>query len=233
LALSAAAAAAFGLLNGTLALRLRGEYLAIVTLALGQIIPRTVVNLDRWTSGARGIAALPPPSLLGHSLASPAERYYLVLGVTALAALGSLRLARSRLGRAWAALSMDEGAALSCGVPKSARVLVFVASATLAGTAGALFALSFSYMETGQSDLLTSAMVLAMVIIGGAGSTGGVLAGALLVAGVNQLALPRLGAWLGERGVSVGGIDLRSMSYLSFGLLLYGAVLLRGRRGKV
>ncbi|MBC8077903.1 MAG: branched-chain amino acid ABC transporter permease, partial [Chloroflexales bacterium] len=147
------------------------------------------------------------------------------------------RLSRSRLGRAWAALSMDEVAALSCGVPLRSRISAFVVSAAIAGIAGGLFATIFSYVNTEQSDVSVSAMLLAMVIIGGAGSVRGAIVGALVIAGANQFAITRIGAWVdrnkaeltGWPGQIAAAVDLRSLSYLFFGLVLYGTVLLRER----
>jgi branched-chain amino acid transport system permease protein len=238
LTVSAAVAGLFGALNGALTLRLRGEYLAIVTLAFGQLVPRVFLNLDQWTGGARGMSALPPPRLFGYTLASPVERYYLALTLVAVVAVASQRLARSRIGRAWAAMSADEIAAASSGIhPARSKLLAFILGAIVAGLAGALFANIFSYVDTEQSDFTVSAMVLAMVIIGGAGSVRGAILGALLIAGYSQFVISRFGAWLAQTGQASGSwlgqlvaaIDPRSLSYLFFGLALYVTVLFRAR----
>jgi branched-chain amino acid transport system permease protein len=238
LASSALAAGLFGTLNGALTLRLRGEYLAIVTLAFGQLVPRVFLNLDQWTGGARGMSALPPPRLFGYTLATPIERYYLALGILLIVAIASQRLAHSRIGRAWAAMSADETAAASSGVSLArAKLLAFIVGAVVAGITGALFANIFSYVDSGQSDFTVSAMVLAIVIIGGAGSVRGAILGALAIAGYNQFGISRLGAWLAQVGQSDGGwlgrlitaVDLRNLSYLFFGLALYFTVLFRAR----
>jgi branched-chain amino acid transport system permease protein len=239
LALCAAMAGLFGAINGTLTLRLRGEYLAIVTLAFGQIVPRVFLNLDQWTGGASGMSALPPPRLLGHLLAPPLERYYLALAVLLLVAAASVRLANSRIGRAWSAMNADEAAAASSGVSVAHyKLLAFMLGAMIAGMAGALYASIFSYIDTGQSDFTVSAMVLAMVIIGGAGSVRGVIIGALIIAGYNQFAISRIGAWAeqvaqtnsGWVGQVFAALDLRNLSYLFFGLALYLTVLFRARQ---
>jgi branched-chain amino acid transport system permease protein len=184
------------------------------------------------------MSALPPPRLFGYTLATPIERYYLAFGMLLIVALASQRLARSRIGRAWAAMSADEIAAASSGVSLAhAKLLAFMLGAVVAGITGALFANIFSYVDSGQSDFTVSAMVLAMVIIGGAGSVRGAILGALLIAGYNQFAISRLGAWLAQTGQASGGwlgqliaaIDLRSLSYLFFGLALYFTVLFRAR----
>jgi branched-chain amino acid transport system permease protein len=224
----------FGVINGALATRLRGDYLAIVTIAFGLIIPQTFVNLDQWTGGERGAAALPPPMIFGYSLRSPTEGYYVAFVALALVAVASLRLARSRLGRAWAALSADEVAAASCGVDVvRAKHSAFIIGSVIAGVAGALFASVFSYIDPNQFDFRISAMVLAMVVVGGAGSVPGAILGALVIAGLDQLFIPQLGAWLDSLRQSRSGwavlLDLRALNAFYFGLALYLTVLLRGR----
>jgi len=238
LAASALTAGLFGALNGALTLRLRDDYLAIVTLAFGQLVPQVALNLDTWTGGKQGIAALPAPRVLTWTFQTPVQRYYLAFVLLLLIAIAVYRLSRSRLGRAWAAMSADEAAAASSGIsPARAKLLAFTLGAVVAGVAGSLFAGIFSYVETNQSDFTITAMVLAMVIIGGTGSVRGAILGALLVAGYNQFAISRLGAWVEQAG-KLGGeslrplivaLDPRGLSYLFFGLALYVAVLLRTR----
>ncbi len=232
-----AAAGLFGLLSGALTLRLRGDYLAIVALAFGQMVPRVVVNLSEWTGGSAGLTALPPPQIAGFALTGMTQRYYLALALAALAALACLRLADSRLGRAWAALREDEQAAVSSGVSLArVRPLAFVLAAALGGVAAALSATIFGYIDPDQADFQVSALVLAMVVVGGAGSVRGALLGALVIAGYNQIALPRLAAWWTGLAQASGApwmrvVDLGALSYLSFGLALYLTVLLRARGG--
>ncbi len=235
LVVCALVAGCFGIVNGLLTLRLRGDYLAIVTLAFGQLVPQVALNLDQLTGGVQGISALPAPRLFSYTLQTPIQRYYLALAVVLLIALASQRLIRSRLGRAWAALSADEAAALSCGVPLRTKLVAFILGAAVAGMAGALFASIFSYANTDQSDFTISATVLAMVIIGGAGSVRGAVIGAFLITGYDQILIPLLGDWVQRLSQSSGGnlfgsFDVRTLSYGSFGLALYLTVLLRGRR---
>ncbi|KAB8141518.1 ABC transporter permease [Chloroflexia bacterium SDU3-3] len=234
-AIAAAVAALFGLLNGLLTMRLRGEYMAIVTLAFGQLAPLLVLNLDTWTGGSRGMAGLPPPQIAGVALSTPTARYYLALGIIALVVLASVWLARSRLGRAWAALSADELAAVSSGVPPARlRCLAFALGAACAGLAGAIFASGFSYVDPTQTEFRLSAMVLAMVVVGGAGSIHGAIIGALLIALCDQVLIAALGAWTAGQAASgmwlLGMLDVRSLNFLVFGLALYLTVLLRSRR---
>jgi branched-chain amino acid transport system permease protein len=235
LLISGGVAALFGLLNGAITLRLRGEYLAIVTLAFGQMVPQLVLNLDKWTNGIRGMTALPAPTIAGISFSNTTMRYYLALGLVLAIAGASLRLNNSRWGRAWAAMNDDEGAANSVGVNTAqGRLLVFALGSALAGMAGALSASVFRYVDPGHSEFRISAMVLAMVVIGGAGSVRGAIIGALLVAGYDQLVIPQLGAGM-VRLAEQSGIwllavfDPRAINYLSFGLALYLTVLFRSK----
>jgi branched-chain amino acid transport system permease protein len=236
LAISGGLAGLLGLVNGGLTLRLRGEYLAVTTLAFGQIVPQLARNLDEWTSGARGISALPPPMIFGIVFQSATARYYLLLTIVALIALGSMLLRNSRIGRAWRALSTDEGAAESNGIAVvRARTLAFVLSAMLAGMAGALFANTFSYVDPTQTEFQLSALVLAMVVIGGAGSVPGAIIGALAVSGYDRVVIPALGAALSGFGKLNGlpiiaALDLRGLNFFWFGLALYLTIWLRARQ---
>jgi branched-chain amino acid transport system permease protein len=235
LGVSVLVAGIFGVLNGALATRLRGDYLAIVTVAFGLIIPRVFVNLDAWTGGSRGLSALPRPWLLGFSFTTVNSAYYLVFALVLLAAIGSHRLARSRLGRALAALSEDEVAAASCGVDVTrSKHQAFVIGSVVAGIAGALFASIFSYVDPEQFDFRVSAMILAMVVIGGAGSVPGAIVGALLIAGYDLLLIPQLGVWIDQLRRAGGGgfaaFDVRGLNAFYFGLALYFTVLFRVRQ---
>lgn len=220
---------------GALTLRLRGDYLAIVTLAFGQIVPQLILNLDRWTGGSRGLSPIPPPRILTYNLRTADQRYYLALLLLGLAAFASYRLVHSRLGRAWAATGADELAAISAGINAGrTRTLAFALGATVAGMAGALFASVFGYLDPGQFSFTVAAMVLAMVVIGGAGNVVGVIIGALVVAGYDQFVIRLLGASLEQLAKANGSsllaaLDLRALSYGSFGLALYLTVLLRAR----
>jgi branched-chain amino acid transport system permease protein len=234
-AFSAAGAALFGALNGPLTRRLRSDYLAIVTLALGVIAQRILINLSNAAGDGGSLAAIPAPTLLMHTLRTPVERYYLVLALVVIGVLASRRLLHSRVGRAWLAGSADEVAAASNGVnvPRY-RLLAFVVSSAIAGVAGALYATSFTYIDPDAVDFRLSAMALAMIILGGAGSVPGALIGAVMIVGYDQLAIPQLGAWLAQFQTSDArfgsALDPRGLSYLNFGLALYLTVLLRARR---
>lgn len=235
LPLSMLAAGLFGALKGQLTLRLRSDYLALVTLALGLMARQVIINLSDFTGGVGGIAGLPPPYLLTFPLKHPTAQYYLVFGLAILLALASQQLIRSRIGRAWLASSEDETAAASCGVNTAHyRVLALAISSAAAGLAGALYAGTFAYVAPEMTSFHVSAMTLAMVILGGAGRVPGAMLGAIVIAGYDRLVIPGVGAFLAYVQPAYlrlsAAPDIRGMSYLNFGLALYLTVLLRARR---
>ncbi len=231
---SAGLAALFGLLKGSAALRLRGDYLAVATLALGLITQQAIMNGGDLTGGARGLSALPPPHILGLTLSSAFSQYYLVLAVVLAASLASGRLISSRTGRAWLAFSEDETAAVSFGVNSSGyRQLAFVLSSALAGIAGALYASTFSYIDPDIAAFHVSALMLAMVILGGAGSTTGAILGTAIIYSYDKVIIPQLGALLAllwPQNVYIGMVpDIRGTNFFNFGIALYLTVLWRAR----
>lgn len=233
LLLSALLAAVFGIVKGRLALRLRSDYLAVVTLTFGLIFSQMLLNWNDWTGGTGGIAALLPPQILFHSFALPIEKYYLVVILVLAVILASQRLIRSRLGRAWIASSEDEIAAVSCGIDVAAhRGLAFTLSSIIAGIAGALYAGSFAYVAPHLVNFQILAMVLAMVILGGAGSIPGAIIGTLLITGYDKLFIPWLGAVLAPLThlPFASAPDVRGLSYLTFGLAIYLTILFRARQ---
>ncbi len=236
IACSALVAGLFGAFNGLLTLRLRNDYLAIMTLALSQVIRQLIINFDKITGGGNGISALPAPNFFSFALQTPLERYYLVFVVIVFVTLASQRLLHSRIGRAWLAGSEDELAAASCGVALArTKTQAFALGTALAGVAGALYASCFSYVDPEMIDFRLSAMILAMLILGGTGSITGAIVGAIVIAAYDRLVIPQLGDWLAhlQQAGHLGGaaaFDVRSLSYLTFGLALYLTVLLRARR---
>jgi len=235
LLISAILAALFGALKGATATRLRGDYLAVATLALGLLTADTIANGGNLTGGSSGLSVIPPPHLLGLTVASPSAQYYLVLLFVLLAALISGRLIASRTGRAWMASSEDETAAVSFGVDASRyRLLAFVFSSALAGIAGALYASTFSYIDPTLAAFDISSLMLAMVILGGAGSVGGAVLGTALIYFYDKIFVPQLFAWitlLWPQGVYIGMVpNLRGTNYFDFGIVLYLTVLWRARK---
>ena len=230
--ISAGTGALFGLLKGTLATRMRGDYLAVGTLALGLMTQDVIVNLD-VTGGPNGFSSLPPPHLFGLTVASPSAQYYLVLFFVLIAALVSGRLIASRTGRAWIASSEDETAAVSFGIDASRyRLLAFIFSSALAGIAGALYASTFTYIDPSLAAFDISSLTLAMVILGGAGSVGGAVLGTALIYFYDKVFVPQLFAWitlLWPQGVYIGMVpNLRGTNFFDFGIVLYLTVLWSG-----
>jgi branched-chain amino acid transport system permease protein len=181
--LAAGLAAAAGVLLGLPVLKLRGDYLAIVTLGFGEITRITLNNWDTLTNGPNGIMGIAPPLFFGFSLNKPLHLYYLALFFVACLAFVSLRLQRSRIGRAWVAMREDETAAEAMGVPTvRLKLLAFTIAAFFGGVAGVLFASKQLFVSPESFNFLESVMILCMVVLGGMGSVPGVILGAILLA---------------------------------------------------
>jgi branched-chain amino acid transport system permease protein len=231
------AAIVTGLIKGFLGSRLRGDYLAVATLALGLLGSQALINLRSLTGGAGGLGNFPGPSILGIQLNTPLEKYFLVFGAVLLAVWISQRLIDSRSGRAWVAISEDEIAATSLGINVvRSRMLAFILSSALAGLAGALFASTFSFADPDMLAFHVTSIVLTMVILGGAGSTVGVIVGAAIIVLFDKVLVSQLAdlvALIWPKNVLVGPTpDIRGANFFNFGLVLYLTVLLRARRKK-
>jgi branched-chain amino acid transport system permease protein len=216
---------------------LRGDYLAVATLALGLLGSQALINLRSLTGGAGGLGNFPGPSFFGVQLNTPLQKYYLVFIAVLLAVWISQRLMDSRSGRAWIAISEDETAATSLGVDVVRnRMLAFVLSSALAGLAGALFASTFSFADPDMLAFHVTSIVLTMVILGGAGSTLGVIVGAAIIVLFDKVIVSQLAdivALVWPKNVLVGATpDIRGANFFNFGLVLYLTVLLRVRRKK-
>ncbi len=240
LPLGAAVAALFGILLGGPTLRLRGDYLAIVTLGFGEIIRVFLNNLNRpvnITNGPQGITLIDPLQLGGFSLSqshqmagltiAPVHNYYFVfLACAVLSIIISLRLENSRVGRAWMAIRDDELAASAMGInTRNVKLLAFAMGATFGGLAGGLFASFQGFISPESFHLIDSIMVLCMVVLGGMGNVAGVVLGAVLLTALPE-ALRYIGplqqSWFGE--ILVEPSDARM---LLFGLALVLMMLLR------
>jgi ABC-type branched-subunit amino acid transport system permease subunit len=193
--LAALIAALWGVILGAPTLRLRGDYLAIVTLGFGEIVPVVFLELDKYTNGANGIVGVHSPALPGvdWSTFTPVPYYYLILALIALTIFANLRLRDSRLGRAWVAIREDEIAASSSGVNLvNTKLFAFAAGAFFSGIAGAYHAAKLGGVSPDNFSFGDSVIYLAMVVIGGIGSIPGVIVGALTVYAVNQFILAQL-----------------------------------------
>ncbi len=210
-------AAMSGVILGAPTLRLRGDYLAIVTLGFGEIVRITATNTDS-IGGARGITNIPHPDpMFGTEfLLDPAPYYYLILAAIVVAIVFSVRLHRSRVGRAWAAIREDEDAAELMGVPTfKFKLLAFAIGAMLGGMAGVVYASKAVFIEPNNFPFILSATILAAVVLGGAGNLPGVILGAFLVAW-----LPERFRFLSEYRILIfGGVLVLMMALRPEGLL--------------
>ena len=208
-------AALFGVLLGAPTLRLRGDYLAIVTLGFGEVIRILLNNLDPITNGPRGVINIDPatldvahldprsvataklllypplPDLMHHlplTLSSPIQYYYLILILCVAAVFFSYRLEGSRIGRAWAAIREDEDAAQTMGINKTTtKLLAFALGASTAGFSGVIFSGLQGFVSPESFILLESITILAMVVLGGMGSIPGVVLGAVILVVVPEI----------------------------------------------
>ena len=203
-------------LLGLTILRLRGDYLAVVTMGFGEIARLTINNLDSLTNGPKGmqLAAWRPLNFLS---ADPNVQYYLLILASVFAAvIASQRIEDSRVGRAWIAIREDEIAARLSGIPvREYKLLAFTLSAAFAGLAGGLFAQWEQFVTPESFVFWESILVVSVVVLGGMGSISGVLVGALVLVGFPPLMQWKLSAdWINYR-------------YLFFGLILVLVTLFR------
>jgi branched-chain amino acid transport system permease protein len=240
LAFSWVVAAIFGVLLGAPTLRLRGDYLAIVTLGFGEIVPNFFLNADTLTGGTRGLnpVAKPPAfEILGYNISfGPTDQrnwYLLILVVGMLSVLMIRRFYDSRLGRTWMAMREDEIAAASMGVNLvRTKLWAFALGASFAGFAGTVYASYFQYVHPSNFEFSVSVTILAMVILGGLGNIYGVIAGGLLIGFFDRILAEELNRpmhWLGDQtGIAfLANHDLKQDKFMVFGLALVVMMLLR------
>jgi branched-chain amino acid transport system permease protein len=219
----------FGVAFGAPTLRLRGDYLAVVTLGFGEIVQLVLNNANGLTNGPQGIFGLDPASIAGIQLGDVRSYYWLLLIVVCLVALLTRRLQVSRLGRAWLALRSDESAARGSGVNTvRMKLLAFLIGAMIAGGAGAIFAAEEVFVSPQTFTIDGSILVLAMVLLGGSGSVLGAIAGAVVIGAIVE-GLNSMGA---GRYVLVGVVMAVVMVLRPRGLFgsRYAARLGSGRR---
>ncbi len=182
LAVGGAFSMLFGILLGIPVLRLRGDYLAIVTLGFGEIIRLVLNNWDGLTNGPNGILGIGRPYIGTVKLYQPAHFFYLVVALCFLTMFVVGRLNRSRLGRSWAALREDETAAECMGINITyAKLTAFAFGATWAGVGGVIFAAKQTFVSPESFSFFESVIILCMVVLGGMGSIPGVILGALVL----------------------------------------------------
>ena len=231
LIIGAVVAAIFGVLLGAPTLRLRGDYLAIVTLGFGEIVPIVFKNSDTYTRGTNGISSLYPPEL-GDYRFSTIELlpfYLVMLILVTLAMILIYRLQDSRLGRSWMAIREDELAAASNGINTvTTKLLAFALGASTAGLAGVFSSAKLTFTGPDQFLFTVSFTVLAMVVLGGMGNIWGVALGAFILYMIQSVLLKGLNQFFDAVPVPIlSDIDFVHYQFLLYGLALVGMMLLR------
>jgi branched-chain amino acid transport system permease protein len=229
--------AAAGVVIGLPTLRLRGDYIAIVTLAFGEIIGTLAVNGQSihvgggmtLTAGNLGISAVDQPYFPGigsFNLLDLRPWYWLILGILFVVLFVNLRLRDSRIGRAWVALREDEVAAVSMGIPAvKTKLLAYSIGAAFGGMSGAFFGAYFTVVNASQFQFGFSIFILAMVIIGGLGSIWGAVVGGLALGYINNYLIPDVLNDLPSRfGLH---FQLTQVEFGIFGFLLVIMMILR------
>jgi len=175
-------AAFFGLILGLITLRLRGDYLAIITLGFVQIIYLVLNNWDSVTQGPNGIMQIGRPEIAGFVIRDQLHFYYLILSFLLIVVLAVHRLVHSQIGRAWIAIREDELAAEAMGINTTRmKVLAFALGAGIAGIGGVFFAARYTFVSPESFTFLESVRILSMVVMGGMGSLPGAILGAFLL----------------------------------------------------
>jgi len=237
LIVGAGVAAVFGIALGAPTLRLRGDYLAIMTLGFGEIVPIVFLNLENWTEGTNGIGGIfrpePLPFLGTFSALTPFAYFILMAFIITIAMALLYRLQDSRVGRAWNAIREDELAAAANGINTvTTKLLAFALGATTAGLAGVFNASKLTIVSPDQFYFTVSFTVLAMVILGGMGNIWGVAAGAFIVYMIQAVFLKQLNTvkealHLPPFDIPLINlhIDLAKINFLDYQFLLYGVAL--------
>jgi branched-chain amino acid transport system permease protein len=239
--LAALIAAFFGVLLGAPTLKLRGDYLAIVTLGFGEIARIFINNLGHpvnITDGAKGLGQIDAISIFGldlsksvmlanYEIASVTLYYYLFFAITVGIVLVCKRLQNSRIGRAWMAIRDDEVAAEAMGInTRRMKLLAFAMGASFGGIAGAMFASFQGYISPESFSLYESVMIVAMVVFGGIGHIPGVILGAILLT-----ALPEVLRYVAGplQTITDGRLDAGALRQLFISLAMIGIMIMRPR----
>jgi len=231
LPLGALIAATFGILLGAPTLRLRGDYLAIVTLGFGEIVPIVFLNADRYSNGTNGIGGIYTPSILNYTfrIGDPWPYYVTMAVILAFVMILMYRLEDSRLGRAWMALREDELAAASMGINTvTTKLLAFAIGASTAGFAGAFIASKLTFVSPDQFSFVVSFTVLSMVVLGGMGNIWGVAAGAFIIFEFQTQVLKQLNVVVQPLAIPIlSKIDFLQYQYLLYGVAVVAMMLIR------
>jgi len=229
----------FGVLLGAPTLRLRGDYLAIVTLGFGEIVPNVFNNIP-WFFGTLGMSALPPNALGPIDFSDPLDRtafYFLTFILIIIVIIAIVALRDSSLGRAWVAIREDETAAECSGVNLvRTKLLAFGLGAVTGGIGGALNASFLTAVAPTDFQFGISITILVMIVLGGLGSIPGVILGAIILRFVDVYLLGQLNIWVHSSALVAGSgaplhflsnFDFNTSKYLIYGLVLMAIILLR------
>jgi len=242
LPICAAVACLFGVLLGAPTLKLRGDYLAIVTLGFGEIVRIFLNNLSEpfnLTNGPKGITTIDPIRFMGldfsnvtrigeFAVSGTIKYYYFLLAVLLIVIVVNLRLQNSRIGRAWEAIREDELAARSMGIDtRNMKLLAFAMGASFGGVAGGMFSAIQGFISPESFILTESVMVLSMVVLGGMGNIWGVILGAVLLSFVPEILRYTVGADVQHKLFGRSLIDPEVIRMLLFGLAMVVMMLFR------
>ncbi|MDE3075615.1 MAG: ABC transporter ATP-binding protein [Chloroflexota bacterium] len=227
LPIAALIAASFGIILGAPTLRLRGDYLAIVTLGFGEIVPVIFLNADKYTNGPNGIGALDSPTVPAYSFGhNPLPYYFTTLFLIAVSVIAVRRLRDSRLGRAWMAIREDEVAAAAMGVDTvRTKLFAFAIGASFSGLAGVVFSSKLGLVTPDNFRFATSAFILSMVVLGGMGNIPGVILGAFILFELQALILTQMTSWTHQLGGMLHSGALQAVDFTNLKFLLYGLAL--------
>jgi branched-chain amino acid transport system permease protein len=227
LPISAAVAALFGLLFGAPTLRLKGDYLAIVTLGFGEIVPIVARNTPYITNGAQGLSGVTTPKFFGYDFGvMSTPYYYLGLALIVLLIFISARLKHSRVGRAWLAIREDEIAAEAMGVNRvKLKLLAFAIGASFAGVTGTFYVAKLQTASPEMFMFPVSVMILVMIVLGGIGSVAGVVVGALILQLLQSWFLQDLTQWIHALGELSGIVFLQKLDLVQSIELIFGVIL--------
>jgi branched-chain amino acid transport system permease protein len=234
LPVSALVAAFFGVLFGAPTLRLKGDYLAIVTLGFGEIVPIVARNTPSLTNGAAGLNGVATPNLFGYAFGVKSlPYYYLGLALIVFLIFVSARVKSSRIGRAWMAIREDEIAAEAMGIDRvRLKLLAFGVGAAFAGMTGTFYVAKLQTATPEMFQFPVSVMLLVMIVFGGIGSIPGVVLGALILQLLQSWFLQDLTQWVHALGSLTGiefleRVDLVQSIELIFGIILVLMMLYR------
>ena len=224
----AVVAANFGAILGAPTLRLRGDYLAIVTLGFGEIIPDLATNnVLNLTGGPAGISNIDKPVIGPLNFATTPQWFYWALLLLSVLTVVFLRnMERARVGRAWVALREDEVAAAATGINTvSTKLLAFAIGASVSGFAGAFYGSIVGIVSPNDFQFIVSVTVLSVIVLGGIGNIVGVILGSFVLTFIIFWMLPNLGEWSATLGNTTGITFLSNINFTTYTYIVYGGLL--------